>query len=97
MRSGAILAVSVLLKIANDPTTKDGDKLKAVDMILNRSGLHATTEHTVKVEHLDMTEASMVKRIKLLAEKQGLDPLKLLGSVGVIEGEFTVVDDLSDI
>lgn len=104
MRSGAILTVSTLLNIINDPMSKNCDKLKACDMVLNRTGLHPTSEHTVKIEHLDTTEASMIKKIKLLAEKQGLDPKKLLGSVGVVDAEFVEIsrpvleaDNLEDI
>lgn len=92
LRSGAIMAVQTLLEIANDQSAKHGDRLKAVEMMLNRSGLHAVTEHNVKVERYDVTDESMIKKIKLLAEKQGLDPVKLLGSAGVlIEGEFAEV------
>lgn len=102
LRSGAVMAVKTLLEIADDTGAKHGDRLKAVEMLLNRSGLHAVTEHNVKVERYDATDETMIKRIKLLAEKQGLDPVKLLGSTGVtVDAQFKVVteveDDLSDI
>lgn len=92
LRSGAVMAVQTLLEIANDQTAKHGDRLKAVEMLLNRSGLHAVTEHNIKVERHDVTDEGMIKRITLLAQKQGLDPAKLLGSAGVVlEGEFQEV------
>lgn len=103
LRSGAIMAVQTLLEIANDRTAEHRDRLKATEMILNRSGLHAVTEHNVKVEHRDATDEGMIERIKLLAQKQGLDPIKLLGSAGiVVEAEFKEVlpeidNELSDI
>lgn len=103
MRSGAIMAVQTLLEISSNPGAENRDRLKAVEMILNRSGLHAVTEHNVKVEHRDITDEGMIKRIKLLAEKQGLDPMKLLGSAGLtIDAEFKDVtneaeNELADI
>jgi phage terminase small subunit len=97
MRSGAILAVKVLLEIVDDQGAKHTDRLKAVEMLLNRSGLHAVTEQTIKVEHRDMTEDAMIRKITVLAEKQGLDPKKLLGSAVVLDGQFTEVTDNTDI
>lgn len=91
LRSGAIMSVQTLLEIASDVGAENKDRLKAVEMILNRSGLHATTEHHVKVEHRDTTDEAMVAKIKLLAKNQGLDPVKLLGSAGVIDAEFKEV------
>lgn len=89
LRSGVIMAVQTVLEIASNPTAKEGDRLKACEMLFNRAGMHAVTEHNVKVEHKDVTDEGMIKRIKLLAERQGLDPSKLLGSAGVtIEAEF---------
>lgn len=98
MRSGAVMAVQTLLEIANDHGAENKDRLKAVDMILNRSGLHAVTEHNVKVERHDITDEGMVKRIKLLAEKQGLDPSRLLGSIGVtVDAEFSEVEPMQEL
>lgn len=100
LRSGAVMAVQTLLEIASSQAAEHRDRLKAVEMLLNRTGLHAVTEHNVKVERYDVTDETMIKRIKLLAEKQGLDPVKLLGNQGIVlEGEFTETapDDLSDI
>lgn len=101
LRSGAIMAVQTLLEVASNPQAENRDRLKAVEMMLNRTGLHAVTEHNVKVEHRDITDEGMIKRIKLLAEKQGLDPSRLLGNAGVvIEAEFKEVpeaEDMSDI
>lgn len=100
LRSGSIMAVQTLLEIAQNPQAENKDRLKAVEMMLNRAGMHAKTEHHVKVEHKDTTDEAMIAKIKLLAVKQGLDPKQLLGSAGVVDAEFTVIDnsgDLSDI
>lgn len=93
LRSGAIMAVKTLLEIADDAGAKDGDRLKAVEMILDRTGLHSVTEHNLKVTRHDVTDEGMIKRITLLAQKQGLDPARLLGSAGVtVDAEFKVVN-----
>lgn len=96
MRSGAIVAVKVLLEIVDDQGAKHTDRLRAVEMLLNRSGLHAVTEQNIKVEHRDMSEAAMIKKIKLLAEKQGLDPVKLLGA-SAVDAEYTEVTQITEI
>ena len=96
----ALMAAEVLIGIANDPKQAPKDRRAAAGMLLDRSGFGTTTEHTVKVEHLDRTGAVMAERIKLLASRLGVDPDKLLG-VNVtretlpqntaIEGEFVVI------
>lgn len=64
--------------------------LKAAEMVLNRAGLHATSEHKVTVEHI--TDEDKVARIKALAMTLGLDPSKLLGAAGVvIDADYTEV------
>jgi phage terminase small subunit len=91
MKSGSLEAVSVLLEIVrggNGALAKD--RLKAVEMLLNRVGLHALSEHKVQVEHT-VDDATMIDRIRRLAIEQGLDPVKLLGSAGVIDVEFKEV------
>ena len=95
LNASTIMAVNTLLDIADDPATEKKDRLKAIEMIMNRTGLHATTEHKVNVTHTDPTSDEMVKRITLLAQKQGLDPAKLLGGP-TVDAEFTeVVDEMS--
>lgn len=92
MRSSAILASSALVEIiSNREGEETKDRLKAIDMLLNRVGLHGTTEHKTTVTHT-MDEKQMVARIKALAEGLGLDAKKLLGSAGVvIDAEFREV------
>lgn len=93
MNAGKVMATSKLLEIAADTTHKD--QLKAVLSVLDRTGLHAKTEHTVKVRDESRTEDAMIERIKQLGTKLGLQPeeqRKLLASAGVIDAEFTVVE-----
>lgn len=69
--------------------------LKAADMIMARSGLGASQEINVNHKHDlgDMDDKAMIRRIAQLAQDQGMDPVKLLGSRGVvIDAEFEVVE-----
>lgn len=100
LNTGSIMAVSRLLSIA-ESSIDQKTALRAIEMILNRTGLHATSEHKVDVTHRTGEEADMVKRVGQLATALGLDPSKLLGNIGydmplekpkvVIDGEFEEV------
>lgn len=101
LMASAPMAISELVKIAeNEPDKKY--KLKAIELILNRTGHHATTEHKVAVEHT-YTDQQSVARIFTLAKTLGMDPKRLLGSAGVkvddagkiIDAEFTEVEPVS--
>ena len=101
LNSTAILAVNklALLVESNDQKVQ----LKAIEMVLNRAGLHATSEHKVQVEHFD-GDAAGIRQIYDDAKKLGLDPVLLLGKMGIkmlppptegedaIEGEFVEVE-----
>ena len=91
LKTGAIMAVNTLLDIADDATTEKKDRLKAIEMIMNRTGLHATSEQKVTVTRTDMTGDAMIARITQLAKSQGLDPQKLLGHMAPVEAEFVEV------
>lgn len=90
LHSGAILGASVLLEIAKDPLHKD--RLKAANALLDRGGLMVATQHKVTVEHT-AKDADVIQQIKAFAVELGIDPIKLLGSAGVvIDAEFTPVE-----
>lgn len=101
LNAGKIMAVSTLLTLARG-AQKDGDKLKAIDMILNRTGMHGMTEHKVTVNDISKTDAAMVERINTLAKELGIpiDLEKMLGRnnpalpkpTEVVDAEFTVVE-----
>ena len=92
LKSGALLATSVLLDTIRNPTVQTKDKLKAIDMVLNRVGLHPLTEHKVTHEHT-VDDADLIAKVKRLSGELGLDAQKLLGNAGVIEGEFKEVSN----
>lgn len=100
LSSSAAMAVSVLVQLAETaPEAKD--RLKAIDMILNRVGMHAKTEHTVNVEH--GTSKDTIEAIHALAKKLGVDVVPLLGHSApaeakearpdVIDAEYEEIED----
>lgn len=96
---GVIAAAKFLLDTIENPQAEMKDRLKATEMILNRTGLHATSEHKVAVTHKDETSEEMIKQIELMSKRLGIDAQKLLGGI-VTDADFTDVtdsDDISDI
>lgn len=92
LQSSTIMATSKLVEIASNDQRKD--QLKAIEMVLNRTGLHAITENrSVNLNFAAGSEDGQVGRIKHLCEKLGLDANKLLGMAGVevVDAEFTEV------
>ena len=85
-----LLATSVLVDIAGNKASKDGDRMRAAGMILNRVGMPEVFNQTITVEH-KMTEKEKIQEIGDMAAKLGLDPKRLLGSIGVVDVEFTEV------
>lgn len=66
------------------------EQLKALEMVLNRVGMQATTKHEMVVEH--RSNAEQIEKVKEMAAKLGLDPKQLLGQAGiVVDAEFTEV------
>ena len=82
----------VVREVLDSPHLAAKDRLRAAEMILNRGGLHATSEHKVSVEH-KMDHGQLVAKLKLLAADCGLDADKLLRQAGVqaVEADFTEV------
>lgn len=79
-RLGASLpmAASVLVQLAQDPMVAARDRAKIAASLLDRGGLGAKTEHTVKVEH-KLDEKGLVEQITQLATEMGMDPKVFLG------------------
>lgn len=73
------MAVSTLIEIAENPTSEAKDRIKAAQLILDRTGLHATSEHKVLTQDVSKTDEAMIERIQILANRLGLDPAQLLG------------------
>lgn len=92
LNAGALVAVKVVLEIATDPGTEKKDRLKAAEMIMNRTGLHATSEHKVAVEHSSKSDKEAIANIERMAKALGLDARLLLGQ-GAVEAEFIDVTE----
>ena len=96
IRTSAVMAIGVVQDIARNPNVDPKDRLKAALAILDRSGLHAHTEHTLKVEH-QPSESETLRQIKELAERLGVDPVQFLGRYGyAVDADFTVVTPAGD-
>jgi phage terminase small subunit len=88
LQASALLGAMVLEEIALDPLHKD--RLKAATELLNRGGMQLVEKH----EHIVKDErnaAELVQFIKSMAQKNNLDPRKLLGQAEPVEAEFTEV------
>lgn len=92
LTTGTIAAVSLLIDTITDTTADRKDRLKASQILMDRGGLHAISEHTVKVEHTDDRAEKLAKLIAL-AKAQGIDPRSLLGNLSdVIDADYRVLD-----
>lgn len=90
LKSGAILAASVLVEIAMDPIHKE--RYKAAVELLNRAGLVVEGISRVIVED-HRTVEEIERRIRDLAEKVGIDPERLLGMQTVEDVEYTEMEE----
>jgi phage terminase small subunit len=90
LKSGAILAASVLVEIAMNPQHRD--QYKAAVELLNRAGLVVEGVSRVIVED-HRTVEEIERRIRNLAEKVGIDPERLLGTVEDVEYEEVENED----
>jgi hypothetical protein len=89
IRGSALLGIATMKKIARADGHKD--QLKAASGLVGLAGLTAEQKITVNQTLTDRTGAAIEARIRQLAQKHGLDAMKLLG-VAPIEGEFSVVE-----
>lgn len=78
LRSGALVAAEVLIKIASNEAAADGQRIKAAQALLDRVGLAPQQNIHVEHNHTDRTGAALMDRIRELAAKHGLDAGKLL-------------------
>lgn len=86
LRSGVLLAASVLTEILEDPNHKD--RLKAAKMMLEHAKVIVPPEQVIEVKHT-VNQKEQIAQIKSMAEKLGLDPRQLLGQYGVtVDAEF---------
>lgn len=93
LTAGTLQATALLVETIGDVTAERKDRLKAAQMLLDRGGLHALTEHKVQVEHTDNREEK-IRRLVDLARAQGKDPKEFIGNLAdAIEADFEVIDD----
>lgn len=91
IRAHAPMALNVVVDLARSANIDPRVRLKAALELLNRSGLHAQTEHKLTVEH-HKSDREQMERVVMLAKQLGMDPMKLLGSAAnAVDAEFTVV------
>lgn len=94
LNSAAVIATSRVVSLLDSNDEKI--QLKAAEMLFNRTGLHAKTEHKVTVEHIE-DDKTLVDQARRLAAELGVDITKMIGYSQtqledrgpVIDGEFT--------
>ena len=76
MQGATIVAVSGLVSLAKN-AVQEKDRLKAIEMILNRTGMQAISEHKVSVSHDDRPRDELVKEFLGLVQEAGIDRREL--------------------
>lgn len=98
--SGALLGSSVLMELASGMNAqgvsigpvKHELRYKAAKELLAHSGYMPVHEQKITVEHTSPDQRAMVADIAAFAKQLGMDPQRLLGSIGVTtDAEFTEV------
>lgn len=91
--SAAVVATPIAISIAMDEKVPARDRLRACEMLFNRGGMPAMSEHKVTVEHKQ--PVAMIELAARLAKELGVDPARLIGAnraaAAVLEGEFREV------
>ena len=96
---------AVMAEVMDNPMLAAKDRLRAAELIANRAGLHAMSEHKVTVAHT-MDHAALIQKLKALGEELGMDVSKPLAEFGdplaleapeAQEAEFVEVEDLEDL
>jgi hypothetical protein len=66
-------SILTLVEVRDNSEAPARDRIKASVELMNRAGLHPRTEHTLNVEHHDMSEGEKDREILRLARELGLD------------------------
>lgn len=88
LAGAALMGVSVMLQIAQDPTHKD--QYRAAKDLAALNGF--TAEQRIVVEHIDQDSKDMIQKIRTMAETLGVDPKLLIEQAGIVDAEFTEVE-----
>ena len=86
---GPLVAVHAVLNMARN--SESSGHIKAVEMILNRTGM--AEKQQIEITHRDLTGDALMERVALLAAKHGVDLGNALGSPKLIEGAATEVKE----
>jgi phage terminase small subunit len=76
MMGASVVAVSELVRICSSGI-QEKDRLKAIEMVLNRTGMQAISEHKVSVSHDDRPRDELVKEFLGLVQEAGIDRREL--------------------
>lgn len=97
LKSFGIIATNKLVEIAVNDERKD--QLKAIEMILNRSGLHAVAEtRSFNVNANIGGDGGQMGRLKAACEKLGLNVKDVLTKANmVVDAEFTEITEIKTI
>lgn len=85
----ALLGISGMLEIAANPMHKD--QYKACKDLAALNGF--TAEQRIVVEHIDSDSKAMIQKIRSMADNLGVDAAQLIASAGIVDAEYTVVND----
>lgn len=94
LNSLSLVAANVMMMVMMDEEAPLKEKLKAAAAVLDRTGFGAAQTINVNKTLTDQTGGAIMERIKSLAAKHGLDPMKLLSpgpAAPVVEAEFSEV------
>lgn len=80
MEAKAFHAANVLVEIAEDPTHKD--RLKAAELLMNRAGMLVVQEQRVVHEHRVESRSSILDKIAVIAQRNGLDLNAVMAATG---------------
>lgn len=97
--TSSLLAVSTMIELCM-PTNPDKKvRLKAAELLTDRTGFHAKTEHKLTIED-NRTTGELMDFIRAAAGRHGLDPNQLIGPTAaavthqpVIDADFEEVGD----
>ncbi len=89
LAAGALLGVKVMIEIAQDKEHKD--RYRAAKDLAAINGF--TAEQRIVVEHISHDSKEQIRQIRAMAIQLGLDPKQLIAGAGIIEAEFTEVEE----
>lgn len=78
MNYSTLLGVCGMIELASPTNSDKATRLKAIDMLTQRNGFHAKSEHHVIVEDRRSTK-ELLEAISTLAIRNGIDPKLLVG------------------